>query len=208
VAAGAGNLRLFESLGARVVEGGQSMNPPASALVAAVEASPADEVILLPNNPNLVLAAEQAAGLVDKTAVVLPTDSIPAGLAAVVVFDPDRPADDNADAMRETLQGFATGAVTIASRDTRLNGRAISEGSYLGLFGGDAVAGGPDFDEVARAVIERLLAEPRDVLTFLTGAEEPSLDRLLEELRERHPDLELEVHDGGQPHYPLLLGAE
>ena len=101
-----------------------------------------------------------------------------------------------------------TGEVTIASRDVELNGLVVRKGTWLGLADGEAVAGGADFDEVAVAVADRLLAEPRGVLTLLTGADEPELDGLLERIEERHPELELDVQSGGQPHYPLLLSAE
>jgi uncharacterized protein len=123
-------------------------------------------------------------------------------------FSPDRPASDNAAEMRELLAGVMTGEVTIASRDVEVNGLAVRKGAWLGLAAGEAVAGGPDFDDVAAAVVERLLVEPRGVMTLLTCAEEPDLDGLLARIAERHPDLEVEVQAGGQPHYPLLLSAE
>jgi uncharacterized protein len=140
--------------------------------------------------------------------VVVPTDSIPAGLGALVSFSPDRSDAENAADMRETLESIETGEVTIASRDVEMNGLAVRKGAWLGLAGGKAVAGGPDFEEVAAAVAEKLLDEPRGVLTLLKGAEEPDLGGLLKRIEERHPDLELDVHSGGQPHYPLLLSAE
>jgi DAK2 domain fusion protein YloV len=209
VVAGDGNRKLFESLGAtRIVEGGQTMNPSTSALVEAIESTPAAEVVVLPNNLNVILSAEQAAGLVDKPVTVVPTDSLPAGLAAMLAFDPDRPAAENAAAMNEVLDEVKTGEVTIASRDVDMNGVSVRKGAWLGLADGKAVAGGPDFDDVAAAVAERLLEEPRSVMTLLTGADEPELDGLLERIQERHPDLELDVQAGGQPHYPLLLSAE
>jgi dihydroxyacetone kinase-like predicted kinase len=102
----------------------------------------------------------------------------------------------------------ATGEVTVASRDVELNGVAVRKGAWLGLADGSAVASSPDFDEVAAAVADRLLADGREVLTLLTGADEPDLERLLERLQERHPEVELDVQPGGQPHYPLLLSAE
>jgi DAK2 domain fusion protein YloV len=209
VVAGDGNRRLFESLGAtQIVEGGQTMNPATSDLVAAIETTNADEVVVLPNNSNVILSAEQATGLSSKRVEVVRTDSIPAGLAAMLGFSSDRPASDNAAEMRELLTGVTTGEVTIASRDVEMNGLAVRKGAWLGLAEGEAVAGGPDFDDVAAAVVERLLAEPRGVMTLLTGADEPNLDGLLERIAERHPDLEVEVQAGGQPHYPLLLSAE
>jgi dihydroxyacetone kinase-like predicted kinase len=209
VVAGAGNRRLFESLGAtKIIEGGQTMNPSTAELVAAVEETDADEAILLPNNSNVILSAEQAAELATKPIVVVPTDSIPAGLAALVSFLPERSAAENAREMAEVLDGVVTGEVTIASRDVDLNGVAVRKGRWLGLAGGEAVAVGDEFEDVAAQVTESLLAEPRMVLTLLTGADAPDLDRLLDRIRAGHPDLELDVQAGGQPHYPLLLSAE
>ena len=209
VVAGEGNRRIFESLGAaRVVEGGQTMNPSTAELVEAVEAVAAPEAILLPNNSNVILAAEQAAEIASKPVEVIRTDTIPGGLAAMVVFDGARPAAENATEMRDALEAVATGEVTIASRDAELNGFAIHKGNYFGLVGDQPVAEGESFDEVAGAVVERLLAEPHDVLTLLTGEGAPQLEPLLERLHERHPEVEVDVQEGGQPHYPLLLSAE
>jgi uncharacterized protein len=209
VVAGDGNRRLFESLGAtKIVEGGQTMNPSTSELVDAIRSASAAEVVLLPNNSNVILSAEQAAGLADKPVTVVPTDSLPAGLAAMLAFDPERTAAENATEMREAVEGVGTGEVTIASRDVELNGISVRKGAWLGLASGEAVAGGSDFDDVAAAVAERLLEEPREVMTLLTGADEPDLEGLLDRIQERHPDLELDVQAGGQPHYPLLLSAE
>jgi dihydroxyacetone kinase-like predicted kinase len=126
----------------------------------------------------------------------------------MVAFDAERGAEKNAAEMREAVDAVATGEVTIASRDVQMNGLAIRKGAWLGLAGGEAVAGGDDFDEVAGAVVERLLAEPRGVLTLLTGEDRPGLEALLELIAKGHPEVELDVQEGGQPHYPLLLSAE
>jgi DAK2 domain fusion protein YloV len=209
VAAGDGIRRLFESLGAaRIVEGGQTLNPSTADLVAAVEAAQAEEVVLLPNNANVVLAAEQAARLAGRPVEVVPTRSLQAGLAALVAFNSERSAAENAAEMREALEGLATGEVAVASRDASLDGVAVKAGQFLGLVDERAVAAGPAFAEVARAVAERLLAEPRELLTLLTGEDVPELDGLVEELGEGHPGLAIDVQPGGQPHYPLLLSAE
>ena len=208
VTAGAGNRALAESFGASVVDGGSTMNPATSDLLAAIERAHATEVVVLPNNGNVIMTAEQAASNVDKLVRVVPTRSIQAGLAALVSFDPALSADENAAAMQETLAGVVTGAVTIASRDVQLNGVAVQAGKWLGLAEGEAVAGGDTFDDAARAVLETLLREPRGVLTLLTGERAPALDELIANLRETYPELELDVHEGGQPHYPLLVAAE
>ena len=212
VVAGDGNRRLFESLAVngpiRVVEGGQTMNPSTADLLDAVHSLEAAEAIILPNNSNVLLAAEQAALHADRPVEVVPADSIPAGLAAMVAFDGTRCASEVAAEMREAVEGVATGEVTIASRDVQWNGVAIRKGEWLGLADGEPVAGGRSFDDVAVEVVERLLAEPREVLTLLKGADEPDLVALLERIAAAHPSLEVDVQEGGQPHYPLLLSAE
>jgi uncharacterized protein len=213
VVAGDGNRRLFESLAApvgtiRVVTGGQTANPSTAELVEALEDLDAEEAIVLPNNSNVRLAAEHAAEQAKLPAEVVPTESIPAGLAALVAYDGTRGAAENAEDMAAAAAAVATGEVTRASRDVEIDGLAISDGDWLGLVDGEPVTGGGDFAEVALEVVARLLAEPRALLTVLTGAEPPPLDGLVERLTSAHPELEVEVHEGGQPHYPLLLGAE
>lgn len=209
VVAGEGNSRLFEGEGAmRVIAGGQTMNPSTAEILAAVESTPAREVLVLPNNPNVILAAEQAARLAEKPVRVIPSRSVPAGLAAIIRYDSSLDAADNEAAMREALEQVGAGEVTVASRDAELDGVAVRAGAWLGLADGAAVASSPDFDQVASAVVDRLLDGGRDVLTLLTGENEPELESLLRRIRERHPTVELEVHAGGQPHYPLFLSAE
>jgi dihydroxyacetone kinase-like predicted kinase len=165
-------------------------------------------VVVLPNNSNVIMSAEQAADHSSKTVRVVPTRSLQAGLAALLAFDPTRSAEANVAPMAEAVEAVATGAVTIASRDIQLNGVSVRKGKWLGLANGEPVAGGESFDEVVHAVLEQLLAEPRGILTLLTGEDPPSLERLLSDLETKHPELELDVHQGGQPHYPLLLAAE
>ena len=209
VAAGTGNRRLFESLGAaRVVEGGQTMNPPTAELLEAVEATTAAEVVVLPNNANVILAAEQAARLASRPVRVVAARSLQAGLAALVAFNSERSAEENAAEMSRALEEVVTGEVTVASRDATIDGLSARKGEFLGLAGERAIAAGPAFVDVAAAVAQALLAQPRDVLTLVTGQDAPALDGLLDELGRQHPDLEIDVHDGGQPHYPLLLSAE
>jgi uncharacterized protein len=208
VAAGAGTRKLFESLGASVVEGGQSMNPATADIVAAVEALPASEAVVLPNNKNVILAAEQAVGATAKPARLVPTRSVQAGLGAMVSFDGNRSAQENAAEMEEAAGGVRAGAVTKASRDAVVGDLTVEEGQYLGLMDGEPVTTGPVLQPVAREVVERLLEEGADVLTILVGEQAEGVDDLLSYVQEAHPDLEVEVHDGGQPHYPLLFAAE
>jgi dihydroxyacetone kinase-like predicted kinase len=165
-------------------------------------------VLVLPNNSNVILSAEQAAKLTDKGVRVIPSRSVPAGLAAIVRYLPSLSAEENEAAMLEALDQVATGEVTMASRDVELDGVDVRKGAWLGLADGSAVASSGDFEEVACAVAERLLDDGREVLTLLTGADEPELDGLLQRIQERHPQVELDVQAGGQPHYPLLLSAE
>ena len=209
VVPGAGNRRLFESYGAaRVIEGGQTMNPSTADILAAIESCPATEVLVLPNNSNVILSAEQAAKLSEKPVRVIPSRSVPAGLAAIVRYLPSLDAAENEAAMLDALEQVTTGEVTVASRDVELDGVDVRKGEWLGLADGAAVASSGDFDEVASAVAERLLGDGREVLTLLTGEDEPELDGLLRRIQERHPGVELDVQPGGQPHYPLLLSAE
>jgi uncharacterized protein len=208
VCAGAGNRKLFESLGAVCVEGGQSMNPATAEIVAAVERLAAREAIVLPNNKNVILAAEQAVGATAKTAHVVATRSLQAGLGAMVCFDPARPADENAAQMEDAAAGVRAGAVTRASRDAVVGGLSVEEGQYLGLVDGEPVTAGPVLQPVAREVLDRLLEPGADVLTILGGEAAEGVDDLVSFLGEEHPELEIEVHEGGQPHYPLLFSAE
>jgi dihydroxyacetone kinase-like predicted kinase len=213
VVAGEGNRKLFESLAANlgpisIVEGGQTMNPSTSDLLRAVQSIDAEEAIILPNNSNIVLAAEHAAANADRTVEVVPTTSIPAGLAAMVAFDGSRTAAENAKEMREAIESVATGEVTIASRDVQMNGIPITKGEWLGLSEGEPVSGGSDFDDVTYAVVERLLSEPRGLLTLLVGRDGAKLQGVLDRIAEKHPEVEIDVQEGGQPHYHLLLSAE
>ena len=213
VVAGEGNRRLFESLAKDVgplaiVEGGQTMNPSTADLVAAVQSLDADEAVILPNNSNVLLAAEHAGAHAGRPVEIVAVDSIPGGLTAMVVFDGQRTAAENAAEMREAVAAVDTGEVTIASRDVQLNGLSIRKGDWLGLYDGEPIAGGDSFDEAAWAVVDRLLARPRDLLTLLVGEDEQPLDGLLERISSAHPDVDVDVQRGGQPHYPLLLSAE
>src|SRR6266516_2791918 len=188
VVAGEGNRRLFESMGATgVVDGGETMNPSTEELLEAIEGTRAAEAVVLANNDNVVLAARQAARLADKPVYVVPSGSLQAGLGAMLAYDPAAEAEANAAAMEEAAAAVATGSVTVASRAVSVDGLKVARGAYLGLAGGEPIAGGTSFD---------------------TGADEPELGPLLARVAERHPELELEVHPGGQPHHPLLIAAE
>ena len=209
VCPGRGNRRLFESLGAtRVIEGGQSMNPSAAEIVAAIDAVPSAEVIVLPNNSNVILTAEQAALHAKGSVRVVPSRSVQAGLAAMGRYVPTNTPEQNEQVMLDVLASIATGEVTIASRDAELDGVQIRKGDFLGLVDETAVAAAEDMATVVEAVVSRVLAGEREWLAILTGEGAPPLDGLVAAVERDHPGIVIEVHDGGQPHYPLLLVAE
>jgi fatty acid kinase len=208
VCLGAGNRRLFESLGAVCVEGGETMNPSTADIVAAVESLPESEVVVLPNSKNVVMAAEQAAQAVAKDVCVVPTHTLQAGLGALVAYDPRRSADENTTEMERAAASVRSGGVARASRSATIGPLEVEQGHFLGLVDGVPVTAGSALEPVAREVVERLLGEASEVLTILVGEEATGAEALLEGIRTAHPELEVELHEGGQPHYPLLFGVE
>jgi uncharacterized protein len=208
VCAGEGNRKLFESMGAACVEGGRSMNPSTADIAAAIDALAASEAVVLPNNENVTLAAEQAVTASAKPARLVPTRSMQAGLGAMVAFDSRRAAEANVAEMERAAAGVRSGAVTRASRAAVVGDLAVEEGQFLGLLDGEPVAVGPLLQPVAREVLERLLEANADVLTILYGENAEGVEDLAAFVQEENPELEVEVLEGGQPHYPLLFGAE
>ncbi len=209
VADGAGSRELFEGERATVVQGGQTTNPSVGEIVEAIEATPARSVIVLPNNSNVLLAAEEAAKLVSKPVRVVPSRSVQAGLAAIMTYLSTSSLDDNETQMLEALGSVSTGEVTRASRDVELDGISIRKGSYLGLVDGTAVSCDDDFEQVANEVVERVLEGGRTHLDLVVGQDAPPVESFLVALRRAYPDLEkIESHEGGQAHYPLLVVAE
>jgi len=208
VSPGAGISEFFAAENATVVDGGQTSNPSVEEIARAIEATDAPEVIVLPNNSNVLLAAEQAAKLVrTKRVRVVPSRSPQAGWVLLGVWVPTNSADENERAMLQELGSLVTGEVTTASRDAELDGVAIGEGEYLGFAGDTAVAAGPDVDRVALAVVESLLAGGRGWLGILEGDGAPVVEGIVDVVKSQHPEVEVEVRPGGQPHYPLLLVA-
>jgi DAK2 domain fusion protein YloV len=208
VCLGAGNRRLFESLGAACVEGGETMNPSTSEIAAAIESLPESQVVVLPNSKNVVMAAEQAAKAVAKDVHVVPTHTLQAGLGALVAYDAQRPAEANAAAMAEAAAAVRSGAVVRASRTATIGPLEVEQGEFLGLVEGEPVTAGAALEPIARAVVERLVGEASEVLTILLGEEAEEAEALVEGIRTAHQNLEVEVHEGGQPHYPLLFAVE
>lgn len=208
VVAGSGNRMLFEREGATgVIEGGQTMNPSIRELIEAIETTPAEEVIVLPNNGNVILAAEQAVAATEKPARVVPTSTMQAGVEAVIAYRPEKNAAENYKAMMDAIRDVATGEVTRASRDVTLDGVEVRKGSWLGLADGLAVACSEDFATVVDAVVDHLLVDGRETLTILAGEGAPDIATLANHIRRRHPHAEIDPQDGGQPHYPLLFAA-
>jgi len=154
------------------------------------------------------MAAERAADSVDKDVRVVPTHTLQAGLGALVAYDAKRPVDENAVAMTEAAAAVRSGGVARASRNASIGPVDVEQGQFLGLVEGEPVSAGPTLDPVAREVVDRLLGEDPEVLTILLGEEAGDTDALVDAIRTAHPELEVEVHDGGQPHYLLLFGAE
>jgi fatty acid kinase len=199
---GDGLARLFEGFGARVLDGGPTMNPSTYDLLAAIHAVPAEEVVVLPNSPNVVMAAERAAELSEKTVVVVPTRSPQAGLAVAVSLDPDRRAGENADAMHDALEHVRTGAVAPAARDDK-QGR-FRVGEAVGFVEDEIVAWGPPRETLAEVLDQ--LGHDAELITCLRGADVPLDDAAVHALV--GDAAELELSEGGQPSYWWLLSAE
>jgi dihydroxyacetone kinase-like predicted kinase len=211
VASGEGLHRLFVGLGATsVVSGGQSMNPSTAELLDAVERCQAGSVVILPNNANIVPVAEQVGGLSAKEVRVVPTTEINGGLAALVAFDPGRHVEENAAAMAEATQGMVAGEVTKAVRAFGCSVGSIAEGDWIGIGPGGIQAFAPEVVDATTGLLDALIDEGHELVTLLEGeqAEAADTERITGWLAEHRPDVEVEVHQGGQPLYPYLLGIE
>jgi DAK2 domain fusion protein YloV len=207
VSQGAGNREVFVNEHATVVEGGQTTNPTVGELVDAIEATAASAVMVLPNNSNVLLAAQEAATLTEKQVRVLPTRSIQAGIVVLERYVATNDIDQNEREMAAKLDAITTGEVTVASKDALLDGLEIREGSFFGLVDGSAVSTGAELEDVALQVVVRA-ADGHDSLVLVTGEDPPDVERLREAIAKVRPDLEPFVIEGGQPHYPLLVAAE
>jgi len=211
VVAGEGNKALFRSLGVDlIVDGGQTMNPSAEELLRAVDQATAPAVIILPNNSNVIMTAEQTANLVSREVHVVPSRSIQAGLAAAVAYDRRKSGAENARMMRDALGRVVSAEVTRAVRASQIDGMSVEAGDCIGLVEGEVVAASRDLEKVVTQVIDRLLDGTREALTALVGEGEDAklAAEAVKKACARHPEAEVEVHAGGQPYYPLLLAAE
>ena len=202
VVAGRGMRRLFESLGAYVVDGGPTLNPSTMELLAAIHDVPAEEVVVLPNSANVIMAAERAAELSEKLMLVEPTRSQQAGLTAAVALDPNRSAEENGVAMREAIVELCIGSVAPAARDD-VHGR-FSAGDAVGFVDEQIIAWGEP--EATLAAVIRSLARDRELVTCISGEGAPLDDERIQSLAPE--GVELEVREGGQPAYWWLLAAE
>jgi dihydroxyacetone kinase-like predicted kinase len=211
VGAGAGIEELLRSIGAiEIVPGGQTMNPSAGEIRAAIEATGAREVIVLPNNKNVVMAARQAAEGMPGRVRVLPTRSIPQGVAALIAMNPELGFDDNFTAMEQASAAVHTGEVTLAARATRVHGLDIKRGQPIGLVDGDLVVAAATVADAVRQCVRKMIDGREAVLvTLYAGADaDPATTPELAESLEREFGVETELVDGGQPHYPYLIGVE
>ncbi|GFN22149.1 phosphatase [Thermanaeromonas sp. C210] len=211
VGPGEGLNAILESLGAgRVVDGGPTMNPSAQDLAAAVNELRAEKVIILPNNSNILLAAEQAVRLANRPARVVPTVTVPQGVAALMAFNPYGGLEENAVKMAEAMQKVRTGEIARAARNSRVNGQAVREGDYMGLAEGRVVISGPDLAPVLEGLLEHMVKEDTSLVTlyFGGGLSTQEAEALLEPLKERFPAVDFELYYGGQPLYQFILSVE
>jgi DAK2 domain fusion protein YloV len=212
VAPGEGLKRILYSLGAGyVISGGQTMNPSTKDIVEAIETLPTDKVVLLPNNKNIFMAAEQAAGRVNgKTVRVIPTRTIPQGISALLALDPHGEFDEVVAAMVESSGMVETGEVTMATRDSRVNGIKVKKGQMIGLHNDDLTVVGNDVPSVVADLLSKMGIGDLELITLYYGADiDPSeAQALTEHLQDEYPDHEIELREGGQPHYYYILSAE
>ncbi|MDB7637303.1 DAK2 domain-containing protein [Ligilactobacillus ruminis] len=211
IASGEGVAEIFKNLGATyVLRGGQTMNPSTKDIVDAIAKTKKDKVIILPNNKNIFLAADQAAEVCDVDAVVVPSKTIAQGMAAMLGFSKDADLEENKEAMTDELDTVISGQVTIAVRDTTIEGREIKKDDYMGIVDGNIVVTNPDRKEAAIEMVKAMLDEDSEVVTIIYGEdgnkeEAEAIETAVSELDE---DLEIEIHEGNQPVYPYLISVE
>lgn len=211
IASGEGVAEIFKNLGATyVLSGGQTMNPSTQDIVDAIAKTKKDKVIILPNNKNIFLAADQAAEVCDVDAVVVPSKTIAQGMAAMFGFSKDADLEENKEAMTDELDTVISGQVTIAVRDTTIEGREIKKDDYMGIVDGNIVVTNPDRKEAAIEMVKAMLDEDSEVVTIIYGEdgnkeEAEAIETAVSELDE---DLEIEIHEGNQPVYPYLISVE
>ncbi len=212
VSVGEGIKEIFKSLGVDyVISGGQTMNPSTEDMLNAIAKLNADNIIILPNNKNIILAANQAQSLTkDKNIFVVPTKTVPQGISAVINFVPDASAQENADAMSDAISVVRSGEVTYAIRDTMIEDKTIRQGDFMGIGDKGIRAVGPDKDAVTRELLEDMVDEEVELISIYYGQDvsEEEANKLADEVREKFSGCDVELQYGGQPIYYYLLSAE
>lgn len=212
VAAGKGNEEILKSLGVDyVVSGGQTMNPSTQDLLSAVNKVNADAVIILPDNGNIIMAAQSCAEVSEKPVGVVPTKSVPAAFTAMFALDRDVPLDENVEAMTESLDDVQTGEITTAIKDSHdADGNAIKEGDVIGIADGKIKAVGSSVEEVLTDLLKKMNAEDADTITLLAGADldDGRFKRITEDVEKSYDDVDVDAHRGEQPLYPLVFSVE
>ena len=211
VASGAGLRRVFESLGVgTIVPGGQTMNPSTQELLQAIEKAGSRDVIVLPNNGNVLLAAQKASELSQKNVVVVPSETIPQGISALLSFNYQADFEKNAQAMEKAAQSVQTAEITRAIRSVKINGLEVEEGEIIGLLNGDLTASGKTIEEVVSQILEHMDAAQYEIITVYYGedATQSQAEDLVRHMKEKYSEQEWEIIDGGQPHYWYIISAE
>lgn len=211
VVAGEGLSAIFKAQGVDyVISGGQTMNPSTEDIVKAIEAVNAKQVIILPNNKNIFMAAQSAAEVVDIPAAVVETRTVPQGFTSLLAFDPSKSLEDNVADMSASLSDVVSGSVTLAVRDTTIDGLEIHENDFLGMVDGKIVVSNPDMEATLKAAFEKMIDEDSEIVTIFVGEEgdQDLAEELAEYLEETYEDVEVEIHQGDQPVYPYLMSVE
>ena len=212
VSIGAGKNEIFKELGADyIIEGGQTMNPSTEDMLNAIDQVNADTVFILPNNKNIILAANQAKSLVeDKEIIVIPTKTVPQGITAIINFMPDADVKTNEEAMLEEIKNVKTGQMTYAVRDTHIDDKEIHEGDIMGIGDSGILAVGKDLEETTKELIANLVDEDSELISIYYGEEvsEEEAEKFAGEIEELYPDVDVDIQFGGQPIYYYVLAVE
>ncbi len=211
VSPGPGISRIFASLGvAAIVEGGQTMNPSTQELLAAFENLPTDKVIILPNNKNIILAAQAAKEVTVKEVYVVPSRTVPQGLAAMLMHNPEGDVASVAEKMVKSLDDVRTGEVTTATRTVEIDGVNVETGQVIALLDGKLVLAASSVEEACLSLLEKADVEDYELITMFVGADyaRSEANRVADIVQEKYPDQEVEMQDGGQPHYQLIIAIE
>ncbi|ACA44930.1 DAK2 domain-containing protein [Clostridium botulinum] len=211
VALGEGITEIFKDLGVdEVIEGGQTMNPSTEDIVKAINKINAENIFILPNNKNIIMAATQAAELSEKNIIVIPTKTIPQGITSITMFNPEAESKENENNMKEAIKAVATGSITYAVRDTEMDGKIIKENDILGLIEGKISEVGKDIFEVSKAVLEEMIDEDSELISIFYGkdCDEEKIEKFIEELEEKYEDLDIQCYNGKQPLYYFIMSVE